>query len=172
MNKTNSFIHPFVLMINDLKKSNGRIFRYAPLIVWIGVVLFASTGAASMSETSRFIRPLLHFLFPNTPEEILTVYHGCIRKLAHLTEYAVLAFLAARAFSKSSKNPLRNYWFVFAFFVVLVVACADESNQSFNPSRTGSPYDVLLDCTGGAWMILIFYLTKKFRNPRAANSKF
>lgn len=150
----------FILMTENLRKYNGRIFRYAPLIVWIGVVLYASTGAASMAETSRFIRPLLKFLFTTASEETIVVYHGIIRKLAHLTEYAILAFFAARAFINSSKNPLRNYWFMFAFAVVLLVACTDESNQSFNAARTGSPYDVMLDCAGGALMILIFGLAK------------
>ena len=148
------------MAVENQNKWRGRVLRYAPLIVWTGVVLFASTGSASMSETSRFVRPLLNFLFPNTPEEILTIYHGYIRKLAHLTEYAILGFFAARAFANSSVNSLRNYWFVLAFIVVLIVACADEFNQSFNAARTGSIYDVLLDCTGGAMMILIFRAAK------------
>lgn len=147
-------------MESDSGKLRGRVWRYAPLIVWTGVVLFASTGAASMSQTSRFIRPLLHFLFPTAPEETLAVYHGYIRKAAHLTEYAILAFFAARAFSNSSKTVLRNHHLVFAFSVVLFIACTDEYNQSFNPARTGSPYDVLLDCAGGASMFLIFRLAE------------
>ena len=149
-------------MISVLQKSNrrGRILRYAPLILWIGVVLFASTGNASMSETSRFIRPLLHFLFPNAPEETLIVYHAFIRKCAHFAEYAGLAFFAARAFSTSSIRLLRKYWSVFAFLIVVFVASIDEYNQSFNPARTGSGYDVLLDCAGGLTMILLFVLYK------------
>lgn len=148
------------MSVENQNKRRERIFRYAPLILWIGVVLFASTGNASVSETSRFIRPLLNFLFPNAPEEILTIYHGYIRKSAHLTEYAILAFFAARAFANSSVNLLRRFWFVFAFAVVAFVACADEFNQSRNAARTGSIYDVLLDCAGGAAMILIFSLIK------------
>lgn len=154
------FVLILFLMTENIRKSSGRILRYAPLILWIGVVLFASTGAASMAQTSRFIRPLLNFLFPSAPVETLQMYHGLIRKAAHLIEYAILAFFAARAFVDSSKNSLRKYWFVFAFLVVLLVACTDEFNQSFNPARTGSPYDVLLNCAGGAMMILIFSLVK------------
>ncbi len=136
----------------------GRILRYAPLVLWIGLVLFLSTGQASMSNTSRFIRPLLEFLFPNAPEEILLVYHGYIRKLAHVTEYAILAFWACRAFSNSSQKFTRRFWFVVSFILVLLVASIDETNQSFLASRTGSITDVLLDVSGGTAMILIFYL--------------
>ncbi|MDQ3043284.1 MAG: VanZ family protein [Acidobacteriota bacterium] len=149
----------------NLQKADwrGRIFRYAPLVLWIGLILFFSTEQASMSNTSRFIRPILEFLFPNAPEEVLIVYHGYIRKLAHFTVYAILAFWTARAFVNSSRKFLRQFWFVCAFVVVLLVASIDETNQSFLASRTGSIYDVLLDVGGGLAMIAVFYLTVKHR---------
>ena len=139
----------------------GRLIRYAPLVLWIGLILFLSTGQASMSNTSRFVRPLLEFLFPNAPEEILIVYHGYIRKLAHVTVYAILAFWASRAFFGSGQNLLRRFWFIFAFFLVCLVASVDETNQSFLDSRTSSVYDVLLDASGGLAMIAVFYLAMK-----------
>lgn len=150
-------------MVNELlqkKDWRGRMFRYAPLVLWAGVVLFASTGSASMSETSRFIRPLLHFLFPNTTEETLIVYHAFIRKCAHFTEYGALAFFASRAFWTSSIETLQKYWFVFAFLTVFLIASIDEYNQSFNPARTSSPFDVMLDCASGLTVILLLCLYK------------
>lgn len=148
----------------DIQKTDwrGRIIRYAPLILWIGLIMFLSTEQASMSNTSRFIRPLLEFLFPNAPEEILIVYHGYVRKLAHVTVYAILAFWAARAFLTSSQNLLRRVWFVFAFTLVLLVASIDETNQSYLDSRTGSIYDVLLDAAGGISMITLIMFFKLF----------
>ena len=136
----------------------GRICRYAPLVLWIGFVLFLSTGQASMSNTSRFIRPFLEFIFPNTPSELIDVYHGYIRKLAHLTEYAILAFWAFRAFKNSSYTILRRFWFVCAFILAFLIASIDETNQSYIASRTGSIYDVLLDATGGLMMIILCYI--------------
>lgn len=151
------------------EKSNGRgrILRYAPLILWIGVILFLSSGQASMSQTSRFVRPLLNFLFPGAPEETLIVYHAYIRKMAHFAEYGILAFWAARAFAGSAQNLLRKYWFVFSFLLVVVIATIDETNQSFLASRTGSIYDVLLDAAGGLTMIFVLALYEFFfRNRR------
>ena len=151
--------------INLLKENRrGRFFRYAPLVFWIGVVLFASSAQASMSQTSRFIRPLLEFLFPAAPEEVLIIYHGYIRKFAHFAEYAVLGFFAARAFSSSSIQFLRKNWFIISLFLVLLTASLDEANQSFLASRTGSIWDILLDASGGLAMLLAFLIfTKKFR---------
>lgn len=107
-----------------------------------------STGGASMNRTSRFIRPLLEFLFPDAPEQTLLLYHGIIRKSAHFIEYAILAALAYRAFRGSSKNLLVSHPFLAALLSAAIVAVADETYQSFDPSRTGSPVDVLIDLSG------------------------
>ncbi len=69
MNNSNCFVHPFFVMYENLQKSKWRerIIRYAPLILWIGLIMLLSTGQASMSNTSHFIRPVLEFFFPNAP---------------------------------------------------------------------------------------------------------
>lgn len=152
-----------VLHKNDWRE---RLVRYAPLVLWIGLIMFLSSGQASMSNTSRFVRPLLRFLFPDAPEEIINIYHGYIRKLAHVTVYAILAFWASRAFVGSSQKILRRFWFVAAFFTVCLVASIDEMNQSFLDSRTGSIYDILLDIAGGTMMLLVFYSIAAYRERR------
>jgi VanZ family protein len=102
-----------------------------------------------MSETSLFVRPLLEFLFPNSAPETLVTYHAYIRKLAHLTEYAILGLIASRAFFHSSKYYLSGWWFCTALAVVFVISATDELNQTFTPGRTGSIGDVGLDLIGG-----------------------
>ncbi len=140
----------------------GRISLFAPLILWIGVIFVMSSGQASMSETSRFIRPLLEFLFPNASAEDLRFYHVYIRKLAHLIEYGILAFWAARAFSNSNKAFLQKYWFPVSLGLVALIASLDEINQSFLVSRTSTPNDVLLDCVGGLLMLIFILLYKSY----------
>ena len=131
------------------EKRRERVIRYAPLLIWIGVIFFLSSNNGSMQETSIFIGPLLHYLFPNAPEATIQAYHGFIRKCAHFSVYFVLAMLAFRAF-----RPFPILWKVLtAMTVVAVVASLDEFNQSFEISRTSSPWDVVLDCIGGAFGI-------------------
>ncbi|HEX8638910.1 MAG TPA: VanZ family protein [Pyrinomonadaceae bacterium] len=146
-------------------KRRERIFRYAPLILWIALIFYLSSGQASMPQTSRFIRPLLEFLFPNSSEEIYTAYHAFIRKFAHFFVYAVLAFWSWRAVKESSKAVLQKYKYLFSLALVFLVASIDETNQSYNVARTGSIYDVLLDFTGGLTVVLITYWATRNKTP-------
>ena len=129
---------------------HARLWRYGPVVVWACFVLFASSSSFSASNTSRIIRPLLLWLFPDISEASLLQVHFLVRKAAHFTEYAVLALLAARAFRTSARTSLRRRWWLASFALVACVALTDEYHQSFLPSRTGTIYDSLLDMTGGA----------------------
>ena len=140
---------------------------YAPFIIWIFVVLGLGSGIGSMKETSRIIRPLLEFLFPHASPETLTYYHGIIRKLAHLTEYAVLAFLAIRALSATTVPKFKEYRFAIAVLIVLAVASLDEFHQSFEAARTSTPWDVTLDVIGGGIAATFLY----FLDRRKTRSK-
>jgi VanZ family protein len=128
---------------------SSSLSRYVPLVMWACFVLFASSASFSASNTSRIIRPLLLWLFPDISEESLAYVHFLIRKTAHFSEYALLALLAARAFRTSHKQKLKELWWLAAFALVACVALVDEYHQSFLPSRTGTIYDSLLDMTGG-----------------------
>lgn len=154
---------PFCLLMKLPGKMNHelreRLFRYAPLFVWLCVIAWLSSDSGAMSETSRFVRPVLRFLFPDASEETILTLHGLVRKSAHIFVYSVLAFLAARAFFKTSVAGIRSHWAAAAIGLVFVIASLDELNQSFSGgTRTGSIWDVALDTVSGAAAIGIIYL--------------
>jgi VanZ family protein len=120
-----------------------------------------STAGFSASNTSRFIRPLLKWLFPGHSEAELVSLHVLVRKAGHFLEYAVLAFLARRAFVTSSHDFIRRRWFELALSLVVVNSLLDEWHQSFVPSRTGSIYDSFIDIAGGLTVLVIFKLFVK-----------
>lgn len=82
--------------------------------------------------------------------------HLIARKLAHLTEYAILGFLAARAFRTSPRKAISSRWFLISAMLVVTFALVDEYHQSFVATRTASIFDSLIDIAGGlAALILI-----------------
>lgn len=118
-----------------------------------------------MANTSRFLRPLLELVFSS--DDTIYLANVIIRKIAHLTYYAILAGFASFAFIGSPFNWLRKNWFWASFGVVLTIASIDEFNQSLNPTRVGSLTDVLLDCIGGLTILLIGrFFTSFAKNDR------
>jgi len=140
-----------------------RIWRYAPLLSWMLFIYLASTSEFSAQNTSRMIRPLLLWLFPQISEERIAALHFLIRKAAHFTEYAVLGFLAARAFVGSSRRALRENWIIVSAFLVVAYALLDEFHQSFVSARTASIFDSLIDIAGGLFALICLAYFKRSR---------
>ena len=152
--------------MKDTHDNNRHIWltAYVPVFLWIGVIFFLSSSSGSMSETSLFIEPLFKFLFPTISEETLLTCHRVIRKLAHVTEYAMLGFLACRALIASRNHLLTRNWGIWAVTLVAITAGLDEFNQSFDVLRTSSPVDVILDILGGTAAALVVQILRNRRS--------
>jgi VanZ family protein len=148
---------------------NQRLVRYGPVLLWIGLIGFASTHGFAAGNTSRIVRPLLLWLFPNIAEAQIAAVHVFTRKAAHFVEYAILAFLARRAFITSSRSFIQQHWFLLSLLLVIVVASLDELHQSFVPSRTGSVYDSAIDLAGGLTVLLLSWLGRRPAKKNAAD---
>ena len=146
-----------------IKQSLNRLWRYLPVLLWVIFIFSASGSGFSFSNTSRIVRPLLLWLFPAISEGSLYVVHYSVRKAAHVTEYAMLALLLARAFLSSSRTLLRRHWFIISFLIVSLCALLDEFHQSFVNSRIGSIYDCLIDMVGCTIALGAIYLWRNYR---------
>jgi VanZ family protein len=149
-----------------MKSNSDRrvwVFAYAPVLLWIGLILFLGSGSGSSAQTSRIIGPLIEFFFPNAEPGFVQSVHGFIRKSAHVTEYGILAALTARAALSFSSGWIRRYWPIPALLLVAAIATLDEFNQSFNVARTSSPWDVLLDISGGTLAIVVIWILRRRR---------
>ncbi len=140
---------------NQSPSWRNRLWRYGPLVLWLALISLASTGAMSAANTSRIIGPLLHWLFPGITEAQLLRAHFLTRKLAHFSEYAILALLAARAFIPSTKSWLHQRWLLSALILVAAYALFDEYHQSFVPTRTPSIWDSMIDTIGGTTALVL-----------------
>ena len=147
-------------------RNRRRLWRYGPLIIWAALIFIGSSSVLSASNTSTLVR-LVRWLVPTAGDEKLALFHFLIRKAGHLTEYGILALLAARAFRTSSRELLRTGWLWAAFILVVAYSLTDEFHQSFVPSRTGSIYDSLIDSAGGLIALTILWWWRKRAENRA-----
>jgi VanZ family protein len=127
--------------------SNSFLRYYAPAFAWTALIFLFSTGAFSAEQTGHILRPLLEWIFGKIPDARFDFIHFLVRKAAHLTVYAILSALWFRA-RRGPRTGWQAGWALLAMFVSVLIASADEFHQSFVPSRTGTPWDVLLDGFG------------------------
>ena len=81
--------------------------------------------------------------------------------------YAILGWLAAVAFTTSSREVIRQKWFLISLALVILYALSDEYHQSFVQTRTPSIYDSFIDMIGGLTALVVYSL----RRRRKASAK-
>src|SRR5437762_1804105 len=145
-------------------RSHHRLARYGPLIIWATLIFIGSGDLLSGPHTSLILVRPLHWLFPHATYATLATLHFGLRKAGHFIEYAILAWLAARAFRTSSRETLRNRWFWISLLLVVVYSLSDEFHQSFVPTRTASIYDSLIDSLGGLTALALLAVRKRQRH--------
>jgi VanZ family protein len=114
-----------------------------PPLVWMAVIFFLS--AQPSDEIDRAWWDVL------------------ARKIAHVTEYAVLTALWWRAFrALGLSRPLGA-----AVVIAFAYAITDEWHQTFVDGRTGTPVDVLIDSIGIAIAVAaITFFDRRWRTSR------
>ncbi|PYI93127.1 MAG: VanZ family protein [Verrucomicrobia bacterium] len=136
---------------------------WLPVLAWMIFIFIGSTDLLSAEHTSRFIGPFLRWLAPGISDATVASIQLVVRKGAHLTEYAILAALLSRALRLIQQQVGRA--FLVSFLIAAVYAVLDEFHQSFVASRTGSPWDVLIDCAGALAGVLIYW--RAIRNRKS-----
>jgi VanZ family protein len=144
-----------------------RFFWYLlPIGIWMAVIFSASSDAGSFQHSSRIVAPVVRFLFPRISEEGVHAIVFGVRKVAHLTEYALLAGLVWRAFRSQDIADRLSWSWKHALQTILVVAlyaASDELHQAFVPNREASAVDVLIDTAGAAGGLFIIWGVRRFR---------
>jgi len=133
---------------------------WLPILLWMLLIYAGSGNLLSSQQTSRFLKPLIHWLFPSLPEASVNRAVGMIRKGGHMAEYGVLALLIWRARRRPAKSEARLWVWRdagWALALATTYAVTDELHQAFIPSRTGSGWDVLLDAGGAAAGLLLLW---------------
>ena len=126
--------------------------HWLPPLLWSAAILLASGAQFSASNSGHWLRELTtrllgHQLSPALSQSL----NHLLRKLGHLTAYGILSLLWFRALRGGRPVPWMLRWAAGAIVLAVLIASADEWQQSFVPSRTGAIADVVLDA-GGAFL--------------------
>ena len=128
-------------------------------VTWIVLIFLGSTDALSAEHTSGLLVPFLRWVVPDISWVAIDTIHTVIRKLGHLTEYAILAILLWRAIGGGKRSETRTSVLLgLIWFACAILAASDEFHQSFVPSRLPRGHDVMIDACGALLGLTICWL--------------
>jgi len=138
---------------------------WAPVAIAIAVICTESTDTFSAQNTSSWLRPIFEHWFGAMKDSTWELFHHLLRKSGHFVGYGTVGFTFLRAWlhtlARRGKSALLSWRLessILAIFSTAIVASCDEVHQSFIPSRTGTPEDVLLDTCGATALCLLVWL--------------
>ena len=129
---------------------------WLPPVVWMAVIVGSSSDIGSAQHTEHWLIPILRGLAPWATYAQLDALHWLVRKLGHLSEYAILAALWLRAFVRGRNLTPRTAG-LLALAISVAWALLDEAHQTLVPSRSASLADVALDSVGALVALTIAY---------------
>lgn len=142
--------------------------------LWLTLIAIESTELFSSTNTSRFLYPLVTYLFGHIDPTKFFYWQGIGRKVGHVVGYGILSILLFRAWKATIIVPSASRWCwrwaQLAFFMTALVASLDEWHQSFLPSRTGAVHDVLLDSAAGLAAQILIYFWIRDRSGQESDS--
>lgn len=147
---------------------------WLPPLLWMSLIWGLSSDVGSADTTLGLFGWLVSQIFPWATPAQIAFAHDLVRKLGHVTEYAILAALWFRA-THAGHGLASGSSALTALAISVGWAIIDEVHQSFVPSRTASPHDVLLDSLGATLAVLIGHILTTTRrslprpSPRATD---
>jgi VanZ family protein len=138
---------------------------WLPVLVWMGLIFWMSTGMFSAINTYHFFESILRSIKPEISSHTIMIINNSIRKVGHVTEYFISGVLVFRAFKAGSSEPRMMRWAMFSAVFIFLFAASDEYHQSFVASRTASLLDVGID-TGGGILAICVSMLRQYRRGR------
>lgn len=120
----------------------------------------------SAQETSGPLRALFQALFGHVSNQDWAQIHFFVRKSGHFLGFGLLGLAWLRAWWLTLPRSVFLTDALLALLGTAMTASADELHQAFLPGRTGTPLDVLIDCTGAITLQLVVYVCMRIFRPK------
>jgi VanZ family protein len=139
---------------------------WLPVVLGIAVIALESTELFGSDRTTGPLRWLFEAIFGPVSDARWELLHRAIRKSGHFLGYGAMGLVWLRAWWMTLPRSRFLHDALLALLGTALVASADEWHQSFLPNRTGSAWDVLIDCCGALTLELAVYIFMRFFRPK------
>jgi len=147
------------------------ISAWLPVAVGVALIMMESTEYMGPEHTTGPLRLLFESIFGRVSNEKWDLLHLVIRKTGHFLGYGFIGLAWLRAWWMTLPHSRFLHDALLALLGTALVASCDEWHQTFLPNRSGSAWDVLLDCCGAITLQFVVYLWMRiFRSKRLAQA--
>jgi hypothetical protein len=142
------------------------VSAWLPVVLGVGVIVLESTEFMGSEHTSGPLRWLFETIFGRFDDAVWAIVHHIIRKSGHFLGYGAIGLAWLRAWWMTLPHSRFIQDGFLALLGTALMASADEWHQSYLPNRTGTPWDVLLDCCGAITLQLVVYIFMRLARPK------
>ena len=143
-----------------------RVNAWLPVALGIAVIALESTEFMGSNRTTGSLRWLYEAIFGPISSARWDIVHHMVRKSGHFMGYGCIGLAWLRAWWMTLPRSRFLQDALLALLGTALVASSDEWHQSFLPNRTGSAWDVLLDCCGAITLQLMVYMYFRLMRPK------
>lgn len=161
--------------MKDRKNKRNSIIAHMMVLIWMLVIFCftAQNGEESGNLSGGMIRMLVEFIndlcgMKWSEIQILETVKMLgypVRKLAHMTEFGILAVLLFRVSKYYTQINTNKKRFWFSWLGTVAYAATDEFHQLYVPGRSGNLFDVCVDAAGAflalGMVFIVIRLQKK-----------
>jgi len=144
------------------------VLWWAITLAWAGVIFLLSTHSFGSDYTQSFLARLLASVHLGLSHSTLHNLNVAIRKLAHLSEYALLALFLYGPPPARGRVLWRPRSALFAVLGAALYSLTDEFHQIFVPGRGPSLWDCGLDTLGATLAMVLPFCGHQLRLMRRA----
>ena len=162
--------------MNQPRGTHSRTQGWPPIVWWLttlawaGTIFFFSTGTYGGSFTGWLLQEVLEFFHIVVSAGTFRLVHEILRKLAHLSEYAIFCMLLYGSFTGGQDFSWRGRKALAAVAIAAIYSLSDEFHQLFVPGRGASLVDCGIDAAGAAVGMLLVYTRARLGAAKTSNT--
>ena len=146
--------------------------KYGVILAWMIFIFYMSAQPGDVSGdisggVSHLFMKIWNVVFFQGWSEVEVLHMAelwdyPIRKLAHMTEFGILAMLVYWGLGQRMEEKIRTWFpvhtrYVSAWIFTVIYAATDEIHQLFVPDRSGNGFDVCVDATGALLALVVVW---------------
>src|ERR1035441_8688299 len=155
----------------DLHLSKRRVALRLTTLAWAVLVFYLSTERFGSDFSQGLVAQALTLLHISVSPKTFHILDTLLRKIAHMTEYGILAFFVYGSFAEQQPFRWRLRQAIWCIAVVGLYSFTDELHQRYVPGRHASLVDCGIDVAGAVIAVGMIFEARRLFNRASRDQR-